>query len=90
MMRELATLWIGYLVFGVALACIDSPHLALWLLLNEILYRGSQLEGMTGNYGVVVDQPVGPVVVDPVAVESGQVGEQQIFVVVGEVFLDCD
>ena len=37
---------------------------------------------MIGNFGVVVDQPVGQF-----AVESGQVGEQQIFVVIGEVFL---
>ena len=39
------------------------------------------------SFGVVVDQPFGPVVVDPVAVESGQVGEQQLFVVVHAVLL---
>ena len=62
--------------------------MAIWLLMNEILYRGSQREGMVWNFGVVVDQPIGPVVVEPVAVESGQAGEQQIFVVISEVFLD--
>ena len=44
-----------------------------------------------GYFGVVVNQPVGHFAVDSVVDKARQVGEQQLFVVIGEVFLMwCD
>ncbi len=57
--------------------------MALDMILYQGLYRGLELKAMVWNESVVGDQPVGHF-----AVELGEVGKQEVFVVVDETFLD--
>ena len=65
------------------MACMGPPPLALGLVLNQELYRRMQAKGMVGSFGVIEEEPV-----SEFPVEVRQVVEEQVLVVIHELFLE--
>ena len=62
---------------------MGPPPLALGLVLNQELYRRMQAKGMVGSFGVIEEEPV-----SEFPVEVRQVVEEQVLVVIHELFLE--
>ena len=63
--------------------CMGPPPLALGMVHEEGLYRRMQAKGMVGSFGVIEEEPV-----SEVPVEVRQVVEEQVLVVIHELFLE--
>ena len=62
---------------------MGPPHLALGLVVNQELYRRLPPKAMVGQHGIVGQQPIGQF-----AVKGRQIVNQQVLVVIHELFLE--